>query len=88
LGAPRQKESAPKFSKWLEENIEEGFTVFSFPRKYWGEINAVNPLERVNKEIRQRTLVVGIFPNQESCLRLIAVVLQKYMKNGLLEKNI
>lgn len=71
------KESAPEFSRWLEENIEEGLTVFSFPRKCWKKIRTVNPLERVNKEIRRRTRVVGIFPNQESCLRLITAVLQE-----------
>ena len=71
------KESAPEFARWLEENIEEGLTVFSFPRKYWRKLRTVNPLERVNKEIRRRTRVVGIFPNQESCLRLITAVLQE-----------
>ncbi len=71
------KESAPEFSRWLEENIEEGLTVFSFPRNYWKKLRTVNPLERVNKEIRRRTRVVGIFPNQESCLRLITAVLQE-----------
>ena len=71
------EESAPEFSGWLEENIEDGLTVFSFPRKYWRKLRTVNPLERVNKEIRRRTRVVGIFPNQESCLRLITAVLQE-----------
>ena len=71
------KESAPNFASWLDENIEDGLTVFSFPRKYWRKIRTVNPLERVNKEIRRRTRVVGIFPNQESCLRLITAVLQE-----------
>ena len=71
------EESAPDFSIWLEENIEDGLTVFSFPRKYWRKLRTVNPLERVNKEIRRRTRVVGISQNQESCLRLITAVLQE-----------
>jgi len=71
------REKAPDFVAWLEENIEEGLAVFSFPRQYWRKIRTVNPLERVNKEIRRRTRVVGIFPNQESCLRLITAVLQE-----------
>jgi len=75
--AETYRKSAPDFARWLEENIEEGLTVFSFPRKYWKKIRTVNPLERVNKEIRRRTRVVGIFPNQESCLRLITAVLQE-----------
>jgi transposase-like protein len=71
------KETAPDFVRWLEENIEEGLTVFSFPRQYWRKLRTVNPLERVNKEIRRRTRVVGVFPNRESCVRLISAVLME-----------
>jgi putative transposase len=71
------KETAPDFVRWLEENLEEGLTVFSFPRQYWKKIRTVNPLERVNEEIRRRTRVVGIFPNRESCVRLISAVLME-----------
>jgi len=70
-------EKEPDFVTWLEENIEEGLTMYRFPSAYWTKIRTSNPLERVNKEIRRRTRVVGIFPNQESCLRLITAVLQE-----------
>ena len=85
--AETYKESAPEFSRWLEENIEEGLTVFSFPRKYWRKIRTVNPLERVNKEIRRRTRVVGIFPNQKSCLRLITAVLQEIHESWIVGRK-
>ena len=69
------KESAPEFSNWLENNIEEGLTFFQFPKAHRNKIRTVNPLERINKEIKRRTRVAGIFPNQESCLRLVSAVL-------------
>lgn len=76
-------ETAPDFVNWLEENIEEGLTAFSFSRQYWTKIRTVNPLERLNKEIRRRTRVVGIFPNRESCVRLISAVLMEIHEGWL-----
>lgn len=80
-------EKAPDFVAWLEENIEEGLTVFSFSREYWRKIRTVNPLERVNKEIRRRTRVVGIFPNRESCVRLISAVLMEIHEGWLVGRK-
>lgn len=69
--------SAPRLSSWLEENLAEGFTVFDFPTKHRRFIRTTNSLERVNREIRRRTRVVGIFPNEASCLRLISAILME-----------
>jgi transposase-like protein len=66
---------AKKFCDWLEENIEEGLAFFRFPRKLWKKIRTVNMVESLNKEVRRRTNVVRVFPNEESCLRLISAVL-------------
>jgi len=70
-------ETAPEFVKWLNENIEEGLVVYSFPKEHRIKIRTSNCLERVNKEIRRRTRVAGLFPNKESCLRLVTAVLQE-----------
>ena len=67
--------SAPRLSAWLEENLAEGLTVFDFPIEHRRFIRTTNGLERVNKEIRRRTRVVGVFPNEASCLRLISAIL-------------
>ena len=69
--------SAPRLSAWLEENLAEGFTIFDFPIEHRRSIRTTNSLERVNREIRRRTRVVGIFPNEASCLRLISALLME-----------
>jgi transposase-like protein len=69
--------SAPRLSAWMEENLSEGFTVFDFPLDHRRSIRTTNSLERINKEIRRRTRVVGVFPNEASCLRLISALLME-----------
>ena len=66
---------APAFARWLEENIEEGLTIYSFPRAHWRRLRTSNFLERVNREIKRRTRVAGIFPSEASVLRLVSAVL-------------
>jgi putative transposase len=70
-------QSAPRLSAWMEENLAEGFTVFDFPHDHRRFIRTTNSLERVNQEIRRRTRVAGIFPNEAACLRLISAVLME-----------
>ena len=61
----------PKLCDWVEENILETLTFHRLPREYHKHLKSTNMLERMNEEIKRRTRVVRIFPNQESCLRLI-----------------
>lgn len=67
--------SAPRLSAWLEENLSEGFLVIDFPLEHRRSIRTTNSLERIKKEIRRRTRVVDVFPNEASCLRLISAFL-------------
>ncbi len=63
-----------KYSKlcaWVEENIEQTLTFYRFPLAHHKHIKSTNMLERLNQEIKRRTHVVRIFPNERSCLRLI-----------------
>ena len=64
-----------RFVDWLDENVHEVQTVFSQPQDLRGKIRTSNSLERVNREIKKRTNVVGIFPCSESLLRLATGVL-------------
>jgi len=70
-------QSAPRLLAWLEENLAQGFTVFDFPLEHRRTIRTTNSLERINREIRRRTRVVGIFPNEAACLRLVSALLME-----------
>ena len=79
--------TAPRLSAWLEENLAEGFTVFDFPLEHRRIIRTTNSLERINKEIRRRTRVVGVFPNEVSCLRLISALLMEISEEWQIGKH-
>ena len=68
---------APKLADWMEVNLPEGFTVFSFPRDHQRRLRTSNFLERLSQEIKRRTRVVRVFPNELSCLRLISAILME-----------
>ena len=68
---------APKLADWMEVNIPEGFTVFSFPRAHQRRLRTSNYLERLSQEIKRRTRIVRVFPNEQSCLRLVSAILME-----------
>jgi len=70
-------EVAAELSDWMEAAIPEGLTVFDFPEAHRRRIRTSNMLERVSQEIKRRTRVVRIFPNQSSCLRLVSALLME-----------
>jgi putative transposase len=61
----------PKLCDWAESNIEETLTFYRLPQEHYKHLKSTNMLERINQELKRRTLVVRIFPNAASCLRLI-----------------
>ncbi len=73
----KYEKSASKLASWLEANIPEGLTVFAFPVAHRRLIRTTNGLERVSQEVHRRTRVVGIFPNEASCLRLVSALLME-----------
>lgn len=60
-----------KLCEWVEANIEETLTFYRLPQPHHKHLKSTNLIERLNQEIKRRTLLVRIFPNQESCLRLV-----------------
>lgn len=68
-------ESQPRLAAWAEENLPEGFAVFAFPEAHRKRMRTSNACENVNGQIKKRTRVVGLFPSEESLLRLVTGVL-------------
>ena len=61
-----------KLGEWIAATVGETLTYHQFPAKHWRKIRTNNPLERLLREIRRRTRVVGVFPDGESALNLAA----------------
>lgn len=70
----RHEATAPKLVRWAEEALPQGFTVFGLPEPHRRRLRTTNALERVNKELKRRTRVATLFPNEDACLRLVTAV--------------
>lgn len=67
----------------MEETIERTLTFFRVPRQHHKHLKSTNMLERLDEEIRRRTYVVRIFPNAQSCLRLVRVLAVETNENWM-----
>ena len=74
----KYQDQATKLADWMETNLPQGLTVLVFPSSHQRRIGTVNVVERLNQEIRRRTRLVNIFPNEASCLRLISAIAMEY----------
>jgi putative transposase len=85
LGAWLQKwqQKYPKLCNWAEENIEQTLSFYKLPRPHHKHLKSTNMLERLNEEIKRRTLVVRIFPDANSCLRLIRALAVETHENWI-----
>jgi putative transposase len=73
----------PRLTAWVEENLEETLSFYRLPRQHHKHLKSTNMLERLNEEIKRRTQVVRIFPNAQSCLRLIRALAVETHENWL-----
>lgn len=71
----KYRPTAPRLAAWLESDVPEGLAVFALPAAQRKRLRTTNVLERLNEEIRRRTRVALLFPNEESLLRLASAVL-------------
>jgi transposase-like protein len=91
----KYEKKASRLANWMETNIPEGLTVFAFPTAHRRRLRTANGLERLNREVRRRSRVAVLFPNEASCLRLVTAVLMEISDDWetnrtylLLENNI
>jgi putative transposase len=77
LAAKKYRTTAPKLAEWLEGNVPEGLTAFALPSSHRRRLRTTNMLERINREIKRRTRVATLFPNEGSALRLVSAVLME-----------
>ena len=75
LALSKYEKSAPKLAEWMRNNVSEGLAVFALPTAHRRKLRTTNQLERLNKEIKRRTRVATLFPNEASLLRLASAVL-------------
>lgn len=75
MNVEKYKTKASRLSSWMEENIPEGLTVFTLPESQRKKLRSTNMVERLNKEIKRRTRVATLFPNEASLLRLVSSIL-------------
>jgi putative transposase len=83
----KYRTAAPKLAAWLESNVPEGLTVFDFPAGHRRRLRTNNGLERLNREVKRRTRVATLFPNEASLLRLATAVLMEIDEEWQTEKR-
>jgi transposase-like protein len=77
----------PRVAALLEEAEEDVLAYMAFPQEHRRQLHSTNTLERLNKEIKRRTDVVGIFPNQTSLLRLVSAVLEEAQEEWRIQRR-
>jgi transposase-like protein len=74
IAVKKYRATAPRLAEWLEANVPQGLAVFALPASHRRRLRTVNMLERLNKELKRRTRVAGLSPNEASALRLVSAV--------------
>ncbi|MFU8776456.1 MAG: transposase, partial [Roseovarius sp.] len=69
------REKVEKLGTFMDASRDDVLAYMDFPREHWAQIASTNPLERVNREIKRRADVIGIFPNDDAIIRLVGALM-------------
>ena len=74
-GRSAQAQAPEKLAGFMDEAEDDVLAYMDFPAEHWSKLHSTNGLERLNGEVKRRTEVVGIFPNNEAIVRLVGAIL-------------
>jgi transposase-like protein len=77
LTVAKYGKKASKLAGWMADNLPDGFAVFKLPQKHRRRMATTNPVENLNKQIKRRTRVASLFPNEASLLRLVSAIVME-----------
>jgi transposase-like protein len=73
----KYKVDSHELADWMQDNIEQSFTCFAMPEAHRKRLRTSNMAEVINRELKRRTRIIGIFPNEESLLRISSALLKE-----------
>jgi putative transposase len=85
--ADQLRERFPKIARLMDDAEDDVLAHMGFPREHWAKIHSTNPLERLNGEIKRRTDVVGVFPNEAAIYRLVGALLLEQNDEWTLQRR-